>query len=89
MLCQNSWYLLENSESHCVSPCMASNNYKMCRVRLAKSNREVGVPADLSRQPFMQLLQDLASRWALTLPMMLCMALRGIDKKQVVCTLSA
>ena len=59
---------------------MASKFCLTCRVRLASSNREVDVPADLSRQPFMQLLQVLASRWALTRPTMLCMALRGIDE---------
>ena len=59
---------------------MASKFCLTCRVRLASSNREVDVPADLSRQPFMQLLQDLALRWALTRPTMLFMALRGIDK---------
>lgn len=68
---------------------MASKFCTMCRVRLASSNREVDVPADLSRQPFMQLPQDLASRSGLTRPTMLCMALRGVDKDQVVRTWSA
>jgi len=39
-----------------------------------------GCAGRFSRQLFMQLLQVSASRWALTLPTMLCMALRGIDK---------